>query len=122
MSQSFEQLKRNNQDSFKKLTQKLEEMNKSSFKKDDEGLYWKPAIDKENSDPKLKTRPLMGLPILQGLNYSSGAWKDGKIYDPKNGKTYSCELTLKSPDVLEVTGYIGFSFVGRTVEWTRVKR
>jgi uncharacterized protein (DUF2147 family) len=82
----------------------------------------KPAVDKENSDPKLKNRPLMGLPILQNLKYSSGAWKDGKIYDPKNGKTYSCELKLKSPDLLEVTGYIGFSFVGRTVEWTKVKR
>lgn len=82
----------------------------------------KPAVDKENSDPKLKSRPLMGLPILQNLKYSSGAWQDGKIYDPKNGKTYSCELKLKSPELLEVTGYIGFSFVGRTVEWTKVKK
>jgi uncharacterized protein (DUF2147 family) len=82
----------------------------------------KPATDKENSDPKLKTRPLMGLPILQGLKYSSGTWEGGKIYDPKNGKTYSCELKLKNPDILEVTGYLGFSFVGRTVEWTKVKR
>ncbi|WP_332911908.1 DUF2147 domain-containing protein [Algoriphagus boritolerans] len=39
----------------------------------------------------------------------------------KNGKTYSCELKLKSDSVLEMRGYLGFSFVGRTVEWTRVK-
>jgi uncharacterized protein (DUF2147 family) len=81
----------------------------------------KPATDKENPDPKLKQRPLMGLSLLKGLKYSSGMWKGGEIYDPKNGKTYSCEIKLKSDSILEVRGYIGFSFVGRTVEWTRVK-
>ena len=82
----------------------------------------KPATDKENSDPKLKTRPLLGLPLLSGLKYSSGIWKGGEIYDPQSGKTYSCELKLKSPEILEVKGYLGFSFVGRTVEWTKVKK
>ena len=82
----------------------------------------KPATDKENSDPKLKTRPLMGLNILEGLKYSGGVWKGGEIYDPKSGKTYSCEVKLKSPDILEVKGYLGFSFVGRTVEWTKAKK
>ncbi|MFN3996345.1 DUF2147 domain-containing protein [Algoriphagus sp.] len=81
----------------------------------------KPATDKENPDPKLKQRPLMGLSLLKGLKYSGGVWKGGEIYDPKNGKTYSCEIKLKSDSILEVRGYIGFSFVGRTVEWTRVK-
>ncbi|MBA4299158.1 hypothetical protein SAMN03080617_02048 [Algoriphagus alkaliphilus] len=81
----------------------------------------KQALDKENSDPKLRSRPLMGLAILDGLKYSGGLWKGGEIYDPKNGKTYSCEVKLKSDKILEVKGYIGFSFVGRTVEWTRIK-
>jgi uncharacterized protein (DUF2147 family) len=82
----------------------------------------KPALDKENSDVKLKSRPIMGLPILKGLNYSGGIWKGGEIYDPKSGKTYSCEVKLKSPEVLEVKGFLGFSFVGRSVEWTRVNK
>jgi len=81
----------------------------------------KPATDKENPDPKLKQRPLMGLSLLKGLKYSGGMWKGGEIYDPKTGKTYSCEIKLKSDALLEVKGYIGFSFVGRTVEWTRIK-
>ena len=82
----------------------------------------KPATDRQNSDPKLKTRPLMGLNILEGLKYSGGIWKGGEIYDPKSGKTYSCEVKLKSSDILEVKGYLGFSFVGRTVEWTKAKK
>ncbi len=80
-----------------------------------------PATDKENPDSKLKQRPLMGLALLKGLKYSGGMWKGGEIYDPKTGKTYSCEVKLKSNSILEVKGYLGFSFVGRTVEWTRVK-
>jgi uncharacterized protein (DUF2147 family) len=82
----------------------------------------KPATDLENSDPKLRTRPLMGMAILKDLTYEGGMWKGGEIYDPKSGKTYSCEIKLKNPELLEVKGYVGFSFVGRTVEWTRVKR
>ena len=81
----------------------------------------RPVLDKDNPDPKLKSRPLMGLNLLQGLKYDSGIWDDGTIYDPKTGKTYSCQLALKSSAVLEVKGYIGFSLIGRTVEWTRVK-
>jgi uncharacterized protein (DUF2147 family) len=82
----------------------------------------KPAVDKDNPDAKLKSRPLMGLNLLEGLKFDSGMWEDGTIYDPKTGKTYSCQVTLKSKDVLEVKGYIGFSLIGRTVEWTKVKR
>lgn len=82
----------------------------------------KPAVDKFNPNSKLKSRPLMGLNLLEGLTYSSGIWEDGTIYDPKTGKTYSCQLSIKSPEILEVKGYIGFSLIGRTVEWTKVKR
>jgi uncharacterized protein (DUF2147 family) len=82
----------------------------------------KPSVDKENPNPKLKSRPLMGLNLLEGLTYSSGMWEDGTIYDPKTGKTYSCQVQLKSSQILEVKGYIGFSLIGRTVEWTKVKR
>lgn len=82
----------------------------------------KPAVDKLNSDSKLKSRPLMGLNLLEGLRFSDGIWEEGTIYDPKTGKTYSCQLSIKSPEILEVKGYIGFSLIGRTVQWTKVKR
>lgn len=81
----------------------------------------RPVLDKDNPDPKLKSRPLMGLNLLEGLKYDSGMWEGGTIYDPKTGKTYSCQVTLKSKEVLEVKGYYGFSLIGRTVEWTKAK-
>jgi uncharacterized protein (DUF2147 family) len=80
----------------------------------------KPKLDKENSDSELKKRPLKGVVLMNGFEFKgNGEWENGKIYDPKNGKTYSCYLKLESPERLKVRGYIGFSWVGRTTYWTR---
>lgn len=85
---------------------------------DDNG---KPKTDTKNPDANLKSRPIWGLEILKNFNYDDGTWEDGTIYDPKSGKTYSCKMTLEGNDKLNVRGYIGFSFIGRTDIWTRVK-
>lgn len=82
----------------------------------------KPALDVENDDEELQKRPLLGLKIIEGLKFSAGRWKDGEIYDPKSGNTYSSEVRMKDENTLEVKGYLGFSFIGRTVEWTRTTR
>lgn len=81
----------------------------------------KPVVDSNNSDSKLQSRPILGMTILEGLKYTGGAWKNGKIYDPKSGNTYSCELKLTNEGLLEVKGYMGFSFIGRTVKWTKTE-
>lgn len=78
-------------------------------------------VDKNNSDKSKRARPIMGMKLLHGFEYNDGSWKDGTIYDPKNGKTYSCVIKKKDDKTLEVRGYIGISFVGRTVEWTKVQ-
>ena len=81
----------------------------------------KPKLDKNNADKSLRNQPIMGMKLLKGFVYDDGSWEDGTIYDPKNGKTYSCVMNLKNPEVLEVRGYVGFSMLGRTVEWTNQK-
>ncbi|MBD3748727.1 MAG: DUF2147 domain-containing protein [Sphingobacteriales bacterium] len=81
----------------------------------------KPKTDTKNPEANLKSRPIWGLEILKNFNYDDGTWEDGTIYDPKSGKTYSCKMTLEGNDNLNVRGYIGFSFIGRTDIWTRVK-
>ena len=80
------------------------------------------STDLVNSDSSLRDRPLMGLTILEGLQYKDGIWSNGKIYDPESGISYTCELQLKKKDVLEIKGYLGDSWVSRTVEWNRVKK
>jgi uncharacterized protein (DUF2147 family) len=81
-----------------------------------------PKTDHRNPDPTKRNVPTLGLNNLLGFTYDGdGKYEDGTIYDPANGKTYSCVMTLDSPDVLKVRGYIGFSLLGRTETWTRVK-
>ena len=46
-------------------------------------------------------------------------WEDGWIYDPNNGNTYSCEMTLIDHKTLKIRGYIGITLFGRTEIWTR---
>ncbi|HOJ03548.1 MAG TPA: DUF2147 domain-containing protein [Bacteroidota bacterium] len=84
----------------------------------------KAKVDKENPEEKLRSRPILGLEMLRGFVYDEDyVWEDGEIYDPKNGKTYSCKMTLTDKgNTLDVRGYIGISLIGRTQEWTRVKQ
>ncbi|MGC4057112.1 MAG: DUF2147 domain-containing protein [Chitinophagaceae bacterium] len=79
----------------------------------------KPKLDEHNPDKELKNRPIIGLLILKGFEKDGDkGYDEGTIYDPKNGKTYSCEMTLKN-NTLNIRGYIGISLIGRTTVWTR---
>ena len=90
------------------------------LKEPNDSITGKPRTDKENPDPKLKTAPLLGLVNLKGFVFDGkDEWKDGTIYDPKNGKTYSCFIKFDGPDKLKIRGYIGISLLGRTTIWTR---
>lgn len=82
----------------------------------------KPKVDEQNPDKTIRSREMLGLRILEGFEYNlkNGEWINGTIYDPKNGKTYKCLMWFgDDPDKLSVKGYIGFSFIGREVIWTR---
>lgn len=79
-----------------------------------------PKLDKNNSDKAKRSNPLLGLYILKGFKQvGDNGYEDGTIYDPKNGKTYSCNITYKNANLLSIRGYIGISLIGRTSEWTR---
>ncbi|SER64788.1 Uncharacterized conserved protein, DUF2147 family [Pedobacter rhizosphaerae] len=84
-------------------------------------LNGKPKLDTKNPDEKLQKRALLNLEILKDFSYDDKKWTDGTIYDPKSGKTYSCNMTLKGNDVLNIRGYIGISLLGRSETFRRVK-
>ena len=80
----------------------------------------RPKTDVNNPDPSLRGRALIGLEIFGGFRYDgAGEWSGGSIYDPNNGKTYSCKLKLIGPDTLKVRGFIGIALIGRTETWKR---
>ena len=79
-----------------------------------------PRTDVNNPDEARRKTPLKGLVNMRDFTYAGdGKWENGKIYDPKNGSDYSCEMTLVDPNTLEVRGYIGVSLFGRTDVWKR---
>lgn len=86
--------------------------------KDEKG---NPKTDIRNPDESLRSKPMLGLEILKDFVYDGEKWTDGKIYDPKSGKTYSCNITQKGNGELNIRGYIGISLIGRTEVWKKVK-
>ena len=79
----------------------------------------KPKMDKHNPDKAKQTEPTLGLNMLKGFVFNDGKWIDGTIYDPENGKTYSCKITYRDGK-LDVRGYMGISLIGRTDTWFKV--
>lgn len=90
------------------------------LKTPNDSVTGKPRTDDKNPDPKLRSAPLLGLVNLKGFVFNGkDEWKDGSIYDPKNGKTYNCFMRFESSSTLKIRGYIGVSLLGRTTLWTR---
>jgi uncharacterized protein (DUF2147 family) len=86
------------------------------------GPNGQPLTDSQNPDPSLRSRPLIGVQILQNLSADDsgpGQWEGGTIYDPASGKTYQCTITLQDANTLRVHGYVGSAMFGRTQIWTR---
>jgi uncharacterized protein (DUF2147 family) len=82
----------------------------------------KPRTDEKNPKERLRNTPLMNLPILRGFTKEDdNTYSNGQIYDPKNGKTYSCTITYRNDKELGIRGYIGISMIGRTTTWRRAE-
>jgi uncharacterized protein (DUF2147 family) len=92
------------------------------FRDDDEqGMAGAVKVDRENPDPDLRNRPVLGMVILKEFEYRGAwKWKGGTIYDPENGKTYRGSIRLTSGGTLKMRGYVGIPLFGRTTVWTRV--
>jgi len=79
------------------------------------------VYDTKNPDLKKRGRPLCDLDILWGFRQeSTNSWVEGSIYKADEGDTYNAQLELKSPDRLNVRGYVGVPMLGKSQSWTRV--
>lgn len=82
--------------------------------KDDKG-----RLDQNNPKAELKSKPLLGLVFLSGFEKDGKNWKNGEIYDPKSGKTYSSNIKWAGENQLNVRGYVGIAAMGKTTKFTR---
>ncbi len=74
-----------------------------------------------------KNKPLLGMIILKDMKKTGDIDKEqgieyagGTIMDPDSGDTYKCKMWVKD-DVLTVRAFIGFSLLGRSGKWYRLK-
>lgn len=85
-----------------------------------DGVPGTPKTDHHHPDPALRQTPIIGLQIVHDFVFAGDSiWKEGRVYDPKNGKTYKGKMTLVSPRELRLRGFIGISLIGRNTTWTR---
>jgi uncharacterized protein (DUF2147 family) len=81
----------------------------------------RPKTDKENTDAKLQNRPLLGVQIVLGMapTGTPDQWK-GKVYNAKDGNTYTGYFTMTSADSAELKG-CALGFICKSQTWTRAK-
>lgn len=72
--------------------------------------------DSNNPDPALRSRPMVGVPILSAFADAGGDWR-GRIYNPEDGRSYKSIVTRERDGSLKVKGCI--AFFCKTQRWTR---
>ncbi|MEH6345915.1 MAG: DUF2147 domain-containing protein [Bermanella sp.] len=84
-------------------------------------------IEPDEENPKcsecedeFKDMPILGMQFIWGLTEDDGVWDDGNILDPGNGSIYTSKIeVIENGTKLDVRGYIGFAFAGRSTVWER---
>ena len=75
-------------------------------------------VDSNNPNPAMRNRPIQGSMILTGFTDGGKVW-NGRIYDPRAGKTYKSKLTRNPDGSLNVEGCV--AFICRKFTWTPAK-
>lgn len=81
--------------------------------------YW---TDRRNPNPALRSRKILGMDILRGLQYNpnNNSWENGMVYDSKHGREWNASANIDKNGQLKVRGYWHFKFIGRTMAFYRL--
>jgi uncharacterized protein (DUF2147 family) len=64
----------------------------------------RPWTDKKNADPRLRARPLVGVQVLIAMQPNGSRKWSGRLYNPRDGKSYSGNLLELGPGAIRVEG------------------
>ena len=79
----------------------------------------RPLIDRENADPALRNRQILGLPLFPGLVPDGDHWA-GEVYNADDGKSYDVTLERTGSGTLKIEGCVlGLLCKGET--WTKAE-
>ena len=76
--------------------------------------------DDKNPDPAKRSRPVVGLVILQGAKKTGPATWSGTLYNRADGKSYAGTLTVKSKTAVDLAGCVA-AILCKTTTFTRVR-
>ena len=79
----------------------------------------KPKTDFRNQDTSKRSRAMIGVPIVLGMQPggSSDKWT-GEVYNPEDGKTYSGSVTMTGANELSLAGCV-LAVLCKSQTWTR---
>jgi len=89
------------------------------FKQPNDPKTNKPWLDDKNPDPKKRTQPQLGSTMLWNFKFDDDEYIGGKVYDSRDGKTYTGKLWLTDNNTLKMRGYVGIFYSTET--WIRIK-
>jgi uncharacterized protein (DUF2147 family) len=76
------------------------------------------GTDTNNPDPAKRSRPVLGMPILLNMQPKGNRW-EGEVYNAKDGKVYSSNISLRGAELRIEGCVLGFLCGGEN--WTRAK-
>lgn len=84
-------------------------------------ISWlRPDVEQETPDGL----PLCNQKVLWGFEKDTTRpelWKGGKIYKADKGEIYSGRIQVRSPDEIELRGYLGMPIIGKSYTLTRAR-
>ena len=80
----------------------------------------KPQLDRNNPNPAMANRPLVGVYLFSDMQPSGTAKWSGHIYNAKDGKTYDSSIAVTGPTTLRVEGCVIGICGGEN--WSRIGR
>lgn len=78
--------------------------------------------DLSNPDPSLRSRKIIGMEILEGLQFNPAtkSWENGKIYDASSGRHWDSSITFSKDGNIKVRGYWKVKWIGKTMTFRRL--
>ena len=78
----------------------------------------KGSLDKENADPKLRSRPILGMQMFKLKTTSNPTKWEGDLYNPRDGKTYSGVINMLNDNEIKLEGCVLIFCQGEV--WSRI--
>jgi uncharacterized protein (DUF2147 family) len=76
--------------------------------------------DEYNPNPKLRSRPVVGVVIMNGAKKSGDTTWSGKLYNTQDGNTYNGSITVIDKTHLKLEGCVLGGLICQGPTWTRV--